>query len=204
MKSWGTICRRRRQLAESVEGAESARATSLQAIMNVVPSDAQPFSSARKGKAVEHLIAASCILASGGELNASTSLVDDEGVDIVFHRRGRSRTLAVQVKSRFDEEGGSTHLHQRGTFIGDVRAITFQPRDNLYVLFVAVRSQEADFGPVWFVPSHEFHAKAMKLAAGSKLRMSASAKPDTQDQWRSYRLGKAELAPKILDALDRV
>jgi len=46
--------------------------------------------SARKGKAVEHLVAASCILASGGELNASTALVDDEGVDIVFHRRGRS------------------------------------------------------------------------------------------------------------------
>src|SRR3954468_20938663 len=99
--------------------------------------------SSRKGKAVEHLLAASCILASNGELNASTSLVDDEGVDIVFHRRGSSRTLAVQVKSRFAEEGGSTHLHERGTFITDVRAVTFQPRDNLYLLFVVVRSKDA-------------------------------------------------------------
>lgn len=37
---------------------------------------------------------------SGLKLNASTSLVDDEGVDLVFHRREKSTTLAVQVKSR--------------------------------------------------------------------------------------------------------
>jgi hypothetical protein len=45
--------------------------------------------SGRKGKAVEHLVASSCVLMSGGELNALTALVDDEGVDIVSHRRGR-------------------------------------------------------------------------------------------------------------------
>lgn len=162
--------------------------------------------SARKGKAVEHLIAASCILASGGDLNASTSLVDDEGVDIVFHRRGLSRTLAVQVKSRFDEEGGSTHLHQQGRFIGDVRAVTFQPRDALYMLFAVVRSREADFGPVWFVPSHEFAARALKSGEDSRriLRLSASSKPDSQDQWRPFRLTKVELVPAILAALDRI
>ncbi len=161
---------------------------------------------ARKGKAAEHLIAASCILASGGELNASTSLVDDEGVDIVFHRRGRSRTLAVQVKSRFDEAGGSTHLHQQGRFIGNVRVASFQPRDSLYLLFAVIRSQEADFGPVWFVPSHDFAAKAQRVGGSTRplLRISASAKPDTQDQWRQFRLGRAELATAILDALDHL
>ena len=162
--------------------------------------------SGRKGKAVEHLIAASCILSSGGELNASTSLVDDEGVDIVFHRRGSSRTLAVQVKSRFNEESGSTHLYRQGVFIGDVRAVTFQPRDNLYLLFVAVRSREADFGPVWFVPSHEFSAKAQRLGGTPPRirRMTASAKADSQDQWRQFRLDRADLAPAILAALDRL
>ncbi|MFF3659105.1 hypothetical protein [Streptomyces olivochromogenes] len=55
---------------------------------------------ARMGKAAECLVAASAILATGGELNVSTSLVDDEGVDLVFHRRGSSATLAVQVKAR--------------------------------------------------------------------------------------------------------
>lgn len=157
---------------------------------------------ARKGKAVEHLVAASCILASGGELNASTSLVDDEGVDIVFHRRGRSRTLAVQVKSRFDEEGGSSHLHDEGRFIGDVRAVTFQPRDGLYMLFVAVRSKNADYGPVWFVPSHDFKARALKIDGGKTLRLSGSAKKASSDKWREFRLEKEELPDRILGVLD--
>ena len=52
------------------------------------------------GKVVEYLIAASCILATAGELNVSTSLVDDKGVDLVFHRRDRGATLAVQVEAR--------------------------------------------------------------------------------------------------------
>lgn len=161
--------------------------------------------SARKGKAAEYLIAASCILSSEGELNASTSLVDDEGVDIVFHRRERSRTLAVQVKSRFEEESGSKRLHQHGSFIGDVRAVTFQPRDNFFVLFAVVRSAEPDFGPVWFIPSHDFAAKALRVGQAKQvLRMSASAKPDSNDQWRPFRLAKAELVPAILAALDRV
>jgi hypothetical protein len=52
----------------------------------------------RIGTAVEYLVAATCILASRGELNVSTALVDDEGVDLVFHRRGASATLAVRSR----------------------------------------------------------------------------------------------------------
>jgi hypothetical protein len=57
----------------------------------------------RMGKAAEHLVAAFCILATRGALNVSTSLVDDEGVDLVFHRRGSTATLAVQVKARMSD-----------------------------------------------------------------------------------------------------
>lgn len=56
--------------------------------------------SGRKDKAVEHLVAARYILISGMELNVTTSLVDDEGVDLVFRRRDVPITLAVQVKLR--------------------------------------------------------------------------------------------------------
>lgn len=49
------------------------------------------------GQAVEHLVAATCILTSGFELNVSTSLVDDEGVDLVLHRRDQPTTRAVQI-----------------------------------------------------------------------------------------------------------
>ena len=155
---------------------------------------------ARKGKAVEHLIAASCILASGCELNASTSLVDDEGVDIVFHRRGRSRTVAVQVKSRFE---GTSMLSKKGAFVAGVRKVAFRPREDLYLLFVVVNPDAPDFGPVWLVPSHDFGERVKPNPAGL-LRFRASVKIDTKDQWSKYRLDKPELPSRLLAILGEV
>ncbi len=155
---------------------------------------------ARKGKAVEHLIAASCILASGAVLNASTSLVDDEGVDIVFHRRDHSRTLAVQVKSRFE---GTALLTGRRTFATDIRDVTFRPRGDLFLLFVVVDPAEPDFGPVWLVPSTTFADRAKPNARGRR-RFSASAKPTSHDQWSEYRLDKSELSARLLDILGSI
>jgi hypothetical protein len=57
----------------------------------------------RMGKAAEYLVAAVCILATRGRLNVSTSIVDDEGVDLVFHLRDSTPTLAVQVKARMTD-----------------------------------------------------------------------------------------------------
>ncbi|HME03375.1 MAG TPA: hypothetical protein VKG38_10145 [Solirubrobacteraceae bacterium] len=76
--------------------------------------------SARKGRAVEHLVAAICVLATAGELNALTALVDDEGVDLGLKRRNGGRTLDVQVKARFSDEDGSAPL-RRGRFTANVR-----------------------------------------------------------------------------------
>src|SRR3954451_9894464 len=87
----------------------------------------------RKGKATEQLIAAVCVLATGGELNALTALVDDEEVDLTFKRRNGTRTLDVQVKARFSDEAGSKALRERGHFMADVHEVTFRPRDDLYM-----------------------------------------------------------------------
>ena len=57
------------------------------------------------GKPVELFIAAYCMLASSGKLNVSTSFIDDQGVDLVFNRWGRTATLPIQVKSRTTEAG---------------------------------------------------------------------------------------------------
>lgn len=165
-----------------------------------MPMETKHAGAARKGKAVEHLVAASCILASDGELNVSTALVDDEGVDLVFHRRGRSRTLAVQVKSRFRE---SSHLGERGQFIHDIRDVTFRPRDDFWLLFVAVDGVEPDFGPVWFVPSRVFAERVSANPSGRR-RFAASAKDKSQDQWREFRLEKSELPTRILGVLGEI
>ena len=78
-------------------------------------------SAGRMGKAVEYLVAAACILSTRGELNVSTSMVDDEGVDLVFHRRDSSATLAVQVKARMsDMQARSVGRFRRVRQVADV------------------------------------------------------------------------------------
>ena len=151
----------------------------------------------RTGKAVEHLVAATCILASRGELNVSTALVDDEGVDLVFHRRAGSATLAVQVKSRTTDAS----VIRRGQFLHDVRGQTFRPRPDLYVLFVVVDLPSADFDPVWLVPS-ETLAQLVKPNARGSLRFAASLKQASRDRWSPFRLTRIALPSAILDLLE--
>jgi hypothetical protein len=160
------------------------------------PERSASFDASRKGKAVEHLVAATCILASGGELNVSTSLVDDEGVDLVFHRRGRGATLGVQVKSRTVASKQLT----MGTFRANVRSQTFRPRDDLYLLFVAIDTLEATYGPVWLVPS-EVLARTLKPRGRGRYVFVASAKEGSLDRWRPYRFSRQELPGQLLKIL---
>lgn len=158
---------------------------------------AENVDSGRLGKAVEHLVAATCILTSGMELNVSTSFVDDEGVDLVFHRRSDSATLAVQVKSR---SMTASMLAQKGRFGALVRAATFRPRDDLYLLFVPVDTRAGTYDLAWLVPSLVFAEKTKPNARG-RHRFVASIKPDSKDQWSNYRVERAELASRILTVL---
>jgi tetratricopeptide (TPR) repeat protein len=164
-------------------------------------SDEDPMSdhdSTRKGTAVEHLIAATCMLASDFELNVSTSLVDDEGVDLVFHRRERSTTLAVQIKSR---SWSASTMRSKQRFIAQVRRSTFRPRPDLFMLFVAIDLRFADYGPVWLIPSEIFRS-ALDAAQGGRLRFSASAAPGSDDRWVRYRCERSDLPKRLLEELD--
>jgi hypothetical protein len=156
--------------------------------------------SARKGKAVEHLIAATCVLATAGELNALTALVDDEGVDLGFKRRDGTRVLDVQVKSRFSDEGGSKKLREEGTFVSDVREETFRPRDDLFMLFVAVDGRRAKIETAWLVPSPVLDAAAFRVTVKGKrlVRFQASVKDESQDKWREFRLEPPDLPEALL------
>ena len=159
--------------------------------------DAHHEDAARKGVAVEHLIAASCMMSSGFELNVSTNLVDDEGVDLVFHRRQGSTMLAVQIKSR---SWSASVMRQKARFVANVRPSTFRPRRDLYLLFVAIDLHFADYGPLWLVPSLDF--AAMVASKGqANLRFVASASSASADRWTDFRFERSELPARILDAL---
>ncbi|MEN3616041.1 hypothetical protein AAH979_42035 [Plantactinospora sp. ZYX-F-223] len=82
----------------------------------------------------------------------STSLVDDEGVDLVFHRRGSTATLAVQVKARMSD---SKRIQSEG-FVAFVRSQTFVARDDLDMLFVAIDVVHGIVMKAWLVPSKTY------------------------------------------------
>ncbi|MEU9323098.1 hypothetical protein AB0D91_04675 [Streptomyces canus] len=152
---------------------------------------------ARMGKAAEHLVAAFAILATGGELNVSTSLVDDEGVDLVFHRRGSSTTLAVQVKARMS----TASQVQQDRLMASVRSQTFRPRSDLDLLFVAVNVEQGVIMKAWLIPGPAFGAMVSKPNSRGRFRFSASMKPASMDRWTPFRLEAAELPRRILTRL---
>jgi len=154
----------------------------------------------RKGKAAEQLIAAISVLATGGELNALTALVDDEGVDLSFKRRNGTRTLDVQVKARFSDDGGSKALREKGQFTSVVREQTFRPRDDLYILFVAIGGPRGAVETAWLVPSRDLEDAGMRVRLNGQpgIKFVASAKATSQDKWRTYRLAPDEWPARLL------
>lgn len=150
----------------------------------------------RMGKAAEHLVAAACIISTRGRLNVSTSLVDDEGVDLVFHRRNSPVTLAVQVKSRFSD----SKRVRSGSLVAFVRDATFQPRSDLDLLFVAVDVQQGAYTSAWLVPSPEFAAGTSVNGQGRR-RFYASLNETSAARWAKYRLTPSELPERILGRL---
>jgi hypothetical protein len=160
-------------------------------------------SSSRKGKAVEQLVAAKCVLATGGELNAFTALVDDEGVDLAFKRRNGTRVLDVQVKARFSDADGSAILRTRGRFSSDVRKQTFMARPDLHILYLAVDGPRAEIDWAWLIPSEELDTWAMTVTKRGQphLRMTASAKAETQDQWSRCRSTGATFPARVLEVV---
>jgi hypothetical protein len=153
---------------------------------------------ARKGNAVERLIAAHCTLATNFELSASTTDADDEGFELVFNRRGSPTTLSVLVKSR---SWSANTMRRRQSFVAQVRGETLRRRPDLYLLFVAVDPDFGEYGPVWFLRSDEF-ADAVEPNQRNRLRFAASANPASRDRWSAYRLERSQLPGRILSELE--
>ncbi len=163
-------------------------------------------SSARKGKAVEQLVAATCVIATGGELNALPALVHDEGVDVGFKRKNGTRVLDVQVKARFSDDDGSKALREQGLFSSGVREESFRPRDDLFMLYRALNGAKAEIEDAWLVPSKVLEAEGVRITKQGKehLRIAASAKRDTDDKWRRFRYTPEEFPQRLLEVISHL
>jgi hypothetical protein len=139
-----------------------------------------------------------CVLASEGELNALTALVDDEGVDLSLKRRDGTRTLDVQVKAAF--LGDRKNLTEDGTFIADVREETFRPRTDLVMLYLVIDAPKARIDKAWLVPSEELAENGFVVKAGGRslVRFQASANENSNDKWRHRRIPGDALVKELV------
>ena len=155
-----------------------------------------------KGRAVEWLIAAQCILVSDGRLNVSTAMVDDEGIDLVFNMKGTPKTLAVQVKSRF---ASSRLLKKKNIFRTEIRRKVFRPRDDLFLLFALFDDLESfNIEQTWLIPSRDFKKlTARQRKARPRVVFSVNIR-GTHNMWFPYRCTRENLADRIIAAILKV
>ena len=149
--------------------------------------------SSLKGKIATTLIGVACAQRSNGEINFASPFVDDEGVDLIFFKKGGSgKAILAQVKSRTIQ----SKLLSQGKFRVQVRRVSFKPREGYYFIFVAL--DEVGKGlldTLWFVPSVDF---AKKLAGQTNETVLVfQSRFNSRDMWEEYRIGLEGLTQQI-------
>lgn len=152
-----------------------------------------------KGRAIEQLVAAHCVLASGGTLNVSTPMYDDEGVDLVFSLRGQPATLAVQVKSRF-----STSRRVRGgSFRMDVKKSTFKARPDLALIGILYNEETHRVTDTWVIPSRQFGrlVRGQRHGVGKLWVMRTGLNEQKVDKWSHFKTDWERLPESVVRLL---
>ena len=145
-----------------------------------------------KGSIVESYLVQFCIAKSEGQLNVARPLADDEGVDLIFYKRGQSKnTLYAQVKSRY---ATSKRVRQQQIQCRVKRA-SFTPRENYYMLFLAFDHEEQQIEKLWLVPSIDFYEKTRHQTG---TRMVFSTGYTTENKWTQYRIDDLDQLPQEL------
>jgi hypothetical protein len=150
----------------------------------------------RMGKASELLVAATAIISTRGLLNVATAILDDDGIDLIFSRKGYPETLSVQVKTRFSD---STQV-QRGQFSTPIREATFAPAPDMYLLGVIVDVASAAITHAWVIPSTLIN-DLLKPNGQNRRVVRASSKAGAKDRWAEYRCAPDQLGDHIVSLL---
>lgn len=155
------------------------------------------LSSSLKGKIAATLVGMACAQGSNGQINFASPFVDDEGVDLIFFKRGGSgKTILAQVKSRTVQ----SRLLSQGTYRVQVRKASFKAREGYYFIFVAfdqLRKQLSD--TLWFIPSTGFERK-LSGQKNEKVLVFQS-RFNSNDMWVEYRVSLEELPQRISQIL---
>lgn len=158
---------------------------------------AEGVGSTLKGQIAATLIGIACAQYSHGELNFATPFVDDQGVDLIFFKRGSSgKVILAQVKSRTTE----SQLLQKGIYRAQVRKANFVARDGYFFIFTTLDKGGMTLKEtLWLVPSKEFQEKLK--GQKSRERFVFQSGFNSNDMWVEYRLSLKDLPNRIIACL---
>lgn len=159
--------------------------------------DISGLSSKAKGNIAEDRVKEYILLYSQGLLNVYKPVIDEDGVDLIALQSGIFHPVYLQVKSRYN-------VGEDGQLIITINGSTFKPHHSFYLVAVSFNKQTLEIDDkILFIPSHVIDEKAIRLSNGA-LRLVASLKEGSQNQWCQYIVSKSQLAEKIIDAISNM
>lgn len=159
--------------------------------------DISGLSSRAKGNIAEDRVKEYILLYSQGLLNVYKPVIDEDGVDLIALQSGIFHPVYLQVKSRYN-------VREDGQLILTITGNTFKAHHSFYLVAVSFNKQTLEIDDkILFIPSEVIDEKAIRLSNGN-LRLVASLKDGSQNQWCPYIVSKAQLAEKIIEIISNM
>jgi hypothetical protein len=141
------------------------------------------------------------MMGSGGLLEISAPLTDEERRDFEVHVIGHyGWPLAFQVKSVLE----LTHLSKNALYLRSflkVRASRVVNDPHFYYFWAYLDPVKMAFAdPTFLIPASVFHEHASPIRKGDfwAFTFEASMEPDSKDKWHTYRVNVLELGQRVL------
>ncbi len=154
----------------------------------------------QQGIIVEQELAKLLMIGSGGLLEVSSPMTDDERRDMETHIRGEfGRHLALQSKSTTYKQ----HIWKASQIfihfsVAQARLIS-HPLFWYFFAFLDLKAM-AFANPVFLVPSAEVHQHATRRVEGGIvfINFEASLDPKSKDRWHTYQVAPEKVGERVL------
>ena len=154
----------------------------------------ESLSTTLKGQIAVTLLGIACSHYSMGNINFAFPFVDDQGIDLIFFKKGsEAKVMLAQVKSRTE---GSQSM-QKKKFRSQIRIASFRARRRYFLIFITLsKSGTGLLDTLWLIPSLEFEEELKNQKKDKVLVFDSSFK--AKDMWAKYRLNLGDLPNRIL------
>jgi hypothetical protein len=156
-------------------------------------------STKQKGDIAEARIAELITLYGNKSLACYKPLSDDEGIDLIVKDKGSSKTIFVQVKSRF------SHNPEKGVYVSTAKTSTVKNIRSMMMIFCFFDITKGDIWDyLWLIPASKFIKKASRLEGGIRLGfVSGTRRGRKSNKWNKYLIDRRDLPNKIIEQMKR-